>query len=207
MGWPANPRRAHDLALAEECRLNLLWLHGAARRECALEVDVGGPSLSPALQCLYERVERGAVRGTELALPAESRGDAGFDLVTFYGRAPDTRLLAAARRQLRPGGALFIAAPNRWWYGGGAGVFLAGGSSGAGCVRSLRANGYGDVRMYWVEPSLAIPRNLVPATERRVRDFEMMRAQDAESGAARAAVLAAGLHVMLYPAFLVLAVH
>ena len=205
MELPANARRARDLAIADQCRLNVLWLNGCSRGGRALEIDVAGLNLQAALQSLYGRVERCGSLDVDASGQRLSRDLAGFDLVTIYGRAPTRAELTDTRRILRPGGAALFAAQNRWWYGRRRGALRAGSTMSLRCAEHIRNAGFGDVRAYWVEPSLAIPRNLIPATTGRVRDFESWRAQDSGRSLIRSSVLSVGLRWMLYPAVLFVA--
>ena len=50
--------RLADLAIANECRLNVLWWHGAARGKRALEIEVPSLTLTAGLAALYRQVER-----------------------------------------------------------------------------------------------------------------------------------------------------
>lgn len=204
MEWPASARRANDLSIADQCRLNVLWLNGGARGERALEVEVADLSLQAALQSLHGRVERCAALGGASGLEHDARAGS-LDLVTLYGRGPAREELAEVRRLLRPGGTALFAAQNRWWYGRRRATSHAASTMSLRCAERIRAAGFGDVRAYWVEPSLAIPRNVIPASVDRVRDFEDWRALDTGRGPARSLALAAGLHWALYPAVLFVA--
>ena len=174
-------RRA-DLAIADECRLNVLWWHGAARGERALEIEVPLLSLTPGLAALYEQVERVPLAALD---DAASRGtlpfDSGrFDLVTLYGHCPPRDALVELRRVLSGSGTLLLAAGNRWWNGrwrGRAGLF-PGGPADLRVLKLLRAAGFAQVSAYWVEPSLHIPRNLIPVARGRARQFEAFRARE-----------------------------
>lgn len=206
MELPANARRAGDLAIADQCRLNVLWLNGCARAERALEIEVAGLSLRAALRSLHHHVEHRTALDGEASGSQLGRFDsAGFDLVTLYGRAPTRAELVEMRRLLRPDGAALFAAQNRWWHGRRRAALRAGSTMSLRCAERIRAAGFGDVRAYWVEPSLAIPRNLVPANAERVRDFEDWRAQDAGRSLVRSSMLAAGLRWVMYPAVLFVA--
>lgn len=206
MEMAADARRAGDLAIADQCRLNVLWLNGCVGGERALEIEVEGLSLHAALQSLHRCVERRATLHADAYGPPHGRlDDAAFDLVTLYGRAPTQAEPTAIRRLLRPGGAALFAAQNRWWHGRRRAALRASSTMSLRSAQRIRAAGFGDVRAYWVEPSLAIPRNLIPASAERVREFEDWRAQDSGSSPARSSMLAAGLRWMMYPAVLFVA--
>jgi len=203
MELPANARRAEDLAIADQCRLNVLWLNGCACCQRVLEIEVADLSLGAALQSLYGRVERcGGLNTDEGSSPFAG---ASFDLVTLYGRTPERGELTAMRRLLRPGGAAVFAAQNRWWYGRRRTASRAASTMSLRDAGRILDAGFSDVRTYWVEPSLAIPRNLIPATADRVRDFEELQAQDSERSPNRSLALAAGIRWALYPAVLFVA--
>ncbi len=201
-------RRA-DLAIADECRLNVLWWHGAARGERVLEIEVPSLSLTAGLAALYGQVERvplaalddSASHGT---LPFVS---GRFDLVTLYGHCPPRDALVELRRVLSGSGTLLLAAGNRWWNGrwrGGAALF-PGGPADLRVLKLLRAAGFAQVSAYWVEPSLHIPRNLIPVARGRARQFEAFRAREWGGGTSRSQVVNFGLQALLYPGLLVVA--
>jgi SAM-dependent methyltransferase len=201
--------RLADLAIANECRLNVLWWHAAARGDRALEIEVPSLTLTPGLAALYRQVERvpladldeAAAHGT---LPFAS---GTFDLVTLYGHCPPRIALIELRRVLSSNGTLLLAAGNGWWNGrwrGGSGLF-PGRPANLGVLKSLRRAGFAMVSGYWVEPSLAIPRNLIPVARGRARQFEAIRAREWGGGDLRLALVSSGLAALLYPALLVVA--
>ena len=198
-----------DLAIADQCRLNLLWLDGRAGGERALEIEVPELRLTEALSSLYGHVDRlpcGApdVTGNAVRLPFPDRT---FDLVTLYGRRPSQAALGEIRRVLRTGGTALLATENRWWYGRLREPRRPGAGRRAGprLPGALRAAGFRDVHPYWVEPSLAIPRNLVPARADRVAAFEAIRVRERGPDAVRAMAVRAGAAAVLYPAIAIVA--
>lgn len=200
--------RALDLAVADECRLNVLWLHGDARGERALEVVVPGLSLQGSLATLYRHVLGVPYDASgPPALPSLPAPDASLDLVTLYGRRPSRLLLGEMHRVLRKGGTALLAAENRWWYGRWRSTRK--GSSASTAARRLERAameaGFSEARTYWVEPSLATPRNLIPVRDDRVREFEATRAREWGAGRWRSLVLSAKLDAVLYPALTVVA--
>lgn len=184
----------------------MLWLHGSARGEHALEIEVPSLTLSGALASLYQKVTRSrlALEGgcRELAFP-----NATFDLVTLYGCSPSPSVLREIRRVLVDGGTALLAADNRWW--GGRLRRAAPRPVGArGDLRLRRAAlraGFREARAYWVEPSLAIPRNLIPVIGDRIQTFEAMRAREWGGNVLRSFAAGVGLHGVLYPAVLIVA--
>jgi SAM-dependent methyltransferase len=201
--------RAADLAVADECRLNILWWHGGSFGGRALEIEVPSLSLTAGLRALTTQVDRlplsalteGSPRGP---LPFD---DGAFGLITLYGQCPSKAGLAEFRRLLAPGGTLLLAASNRWWKGrqwsGRSRADPA--QTTLAYAKALRALGFAEVCPYWVEPSLAIPRNLIPAAGRRAQQFEAIRAREWGPSPLRALAAAAGLSAVLYPALLFVA--
>lgn len=196
--------RKFDLAIADQCRLNVLWLHESAHCERALEIEVEGLRVGDGLRALYREVScipwpKGVSAARAEPLPF---ADASFDLVTLYGRVPSHDLLRDVRRLLRADGSALLACPNRWWRGRISSSTAAGGPR---VATDAIAAGFREVRTYWVEPSLAIPRELIPARPDRVRAFEAARARESGRHLARSLIVAAGLHRLLYPAQLFIA--
>jgi len=64
---------------------------------------------------------------------------------------------------------------------------------------ALRGVGFAEVCPYWVEPSLAIPRSLIPAVGGRARQFEAIRAREWGPSPLRELASAIGLSTVLYP--------
>jgi len=201
--------RCADLAIADECRLNVLWLHGAGRGDRALEIEVPSLSLTAGLTALYRQVER---------VPLAALGDTAcrgslpfatgrFDLVTVYGHCPPRASLAEVRRVLSSNGTLLLAAGNGWWNGRwrGAAGFFPGRLVNLRVLKSLQATGFGQVSAYWVEPNLAIPRNLIPVASHRARHFEAIRAREWGGSTLRSLTVNSGLEAFLYPALLIVA--
>lgn len=197
-------RRKTDLEIADQCRLNVLWLNGCARGERALEIEVDGLRLEAGLRALYREVTCTEwPKGKLLAQPGPLPfADASFDLVTLYGRAASQGQLREVRRLLKEGGSALLACPNRWWRGR---IRISTVAAGPDFATDIIAAGFREVRTYWVEPSLRIPRELVPARSDRVRAFEAVRARETGRRLARSLIVAAGLHRALYPALLFIA--
>jgi hypothetical protein len=201
--------RCADLAIADECRLNVLWWHGVARGQRALEVEVPSLSLTAGLAALYERVERLPLAALDdptfhSTFPF---GSGLFDLVTLYGHCPPCAVLSELRRVLSSNGTLFVAAGNRWWNGRwrGSSALFPGRPADLRVLKSLRGAGFAQVSAYWVEPNLAIPRNLIPVARGRAQQFETIRARDWGGGTIRSLVVRSGLEAFLYPALVVIA--
>lgn len=207
---PERGDRTADLAIADECRLNALWLHGVAGGKRALEVEVPSLSLATGLAALYSEVERvplSDLEGEHASRSPLPYAAGSFDLVTLYGHFPHRAALLELRRVLNSEGALLLAAGNRWWNGrwrGGAGQFPGRPADLRG-LKALGEVGFAQVCTYWVEPTLTIPRNLIPATGGRARQFEATRAREWGGGSVRSLAVNAGLQAMVYPGLLVVA--
>ncbi len=104
--------RALDLAIADQCRTNVLWLHGDPGGQRALEIAVPGLPLSSALGSLYRQVDHLDCASLEFAAPTARLPfqDSEFDLVTLYGRRPSREMLSEMRRVLQVGGMALLAA-------------------------------------------------------------------------------------------------
>jgi hypothetical protein len=202
-------RRSKDLELADQSRLNVLWLLGQDRRERALEIRVGPCSLGAGLAAMYQTVE--VLNAESLGRSSNDfrlpPGDNEFDLVTLYGMWPDSNLQRDLRRVLRHGGLALIAYENSCWAGRlrRAPRRQRGQYGGFSGERPLRAAGFRDVRTFWVEPSLLAQRSLVPARFRTVVAYEHLKAHQRGRAAIRAWAARVGLQGLLYPAVLVVA--
>lgn len=201
--------RAADLTIADQCRLNVLWLHGVWPCDRALSIDVPHYTLGDALESFSRQVERMPVNWLSTRGLSEQSNfpKEHFDLVTLYGHAPELAALVELRRLLRPGGLALIAADNRWWLGRlrfrrSKGARLNGLGE---LARTVRRAGFREGCSYWVEPSLAAPRTLIPDEGDRVGDAEAMRAREWGRDRLRSAVLAMGLPGLLFPAVLIVA--
>jgi hypothetical protein len=195
-------RRTADLGIAAECRLNLLWLVDGLQRRRALEIEVSGSTLGNALEALFERVDRSSSSTEALVL---RHADMTFDAVAAYGRACSKADLIEIRRVLKPGGMALLGAanrrPQRW---------IKKGAYRADCtLRTLLASaadaGFKKTRAYWVEPSLEIPRNVIPVAPDAVAAYEVMRAREFGPDRVRSFLLASGMQRLLYPAIVVVA--
>jgi SAM-dependent methyltransferase len=201
--------RGVDLSIADECRLNVLWWHGSARGERALEVEVPSLSLTDGLKALYGQVDRVSLSELD-ALTSRSRlpfATGSFDLVTLYGHFPNRAALLELRRVLSSDGALLLAAGNRWWNGrwrGRTGTFPGRPTDLRG-VSALGVAGFAHICPYWVEPTLALPRNLIPVARDRARQFEAFRAREWGGGTVRSMVVDLGFQSILYPGLVVVA--
>ena len=201
--------READLDLADHCRLNILWFHRALQGARALEISVASLPLSAALAATFGQVEN--LPSSALDFAAERPGipfeDAAFDLVTLYGRGPSFEALQEIRRVLRPGGCLLLAAENRWWAEQlvGSSWYRSQAVSRRQLERAVAQAGFRERCSYWVEPSLATPRNVIPVRSDRVRSVEAMRRRDTGQSRARSFAVASGLHGLLYPAVLIVA--
>lgn len=207
---PSDERRAADLALADHCRLNVLWFHGTWPGERALHLRTAAFDLREALAAFCRHVEHASEtdlkgRGTDRArlhFP-----DRSFDLATLYGGEPTLGLLSELRRILKPEACALIAVENcwsvgRWRYRGRNEVGVA--SATMLKAMALRA-GFADVNRYWVEPSLEKPRSLVPIASGRSRLLEQMRTRERGANRFHAAALAFGMPQLLYPALMMVA--
>lgn len=203
--WPSDSppadRRALDLATAEQCRLNLIRLTVDMDGHRALSIEAPGLAMSPALSAYYEVVDTLAEIGD---VTASARADApgSYSGAALYGHRPSAAVLAWLRRQISPGGWLLIGVDNAWWPRRRSDAPIA---SRTRLCRQVRATGFREARAYWVEPSLAVPRQLIPATLQAVRRFEAWRALEQPSGTVRRRFVAAGWHEVLYPALVVVA--
>lgn len=205
----ADARRLADLALADHCWLNVLWLHDALPCGAALEVEVPGFPLGAALRSVCGDVHQIPLASV-LQAPSKLRRsipDRSFDLITSYGYAPGQPWLVEFRRLLRPGGLALLAAEHRWWAGRLRGRGSDPGTSQAqgSVARSAAEAGFVESHLYWVEPSLHKPRNLIPARARPIRDFEAMRAREWGASVTRTTAVRLGLAPVLYPALLLVA--
>ena len=209
----ADPRlqddRRADLAIADECRLNVLWMHGAACRQRALEIEVPSLSLTAGLTSLCGQVERVPLADLKdlsfrRALPFAS---GSFDLVTLYGDFPSRAALLELRRVLSNHGTLLLAAGNRWWNGRwrvGKGLF-PGRMVDLRGLSALGSAGFARICPYWTEPSLSMPRNLIPVALGRARQYEAIRAREWGDGPVRSMLVNFGLQAVLYPGLVVIA--
>ena len=139
-------------------------------------------SLTPGLAALYRQVERVPVAALDDAaahgtLPFAS---GTFDLVTLYGHCPPRIALIELRRVLSRQwhaaagrGQWLVERALAWWV-----RTLPGRPANLSVLKSLRRAGFAKVSGYWVEPSLAIPRNLIPVARGRARQFEAIRARE-----------------------------
>jgi len=204
MESPEVTLRKSDLAIADQCRLNVLWLNSSASGDRALEIEVDGLRLDEGLRALYREVICGAWPNRRSGAGPERLpfADASFDLVTLYGLAPTHVQLREVRRLVKAGGTALLGCPNRWWRGRLRSSPVA---AGPRLTADIIAAGFREARMYWVEPSLAIPRELIPARFDRVCAFEAARARETGRRFARSLIVAAGLHRVLYPALLFIA--
>ncbi|MFH1765281.1 MAG: hypothetical protein ABIF09_13920 [Gemmatimonadota bacterium] len=203
--------RLVDLEIADESRLNLLWIEGFIKGGSALEISVPGLPLRPALEALFDKVTHipassENVSGRACRIPAPNQT---FDLVTLYGRRPSLPTLREILRVLRPSGVLYLAVRNRWWYGrvrvanphpGSRGLF-----GGPRLVRTVRAVGFSVVRQYYLDPSLATPRDFIPAHRPSLATRELTLRKEGETGPMRRAFVQLGLFGFLYPGRLILA--
>jgi SAM-dependent methyltransferase len=204
MELPEANLRKSDLAIADQCRLNVLWLNGCAPGDRALEIGVKGLRLDEGLRALYRDVTciMWPGGGSEERPEHLPFADASFDLVTLYGLVPSAAHLRELRRLLKAGGTALLGCQNRWWRGRLRSSTVA---VGPRLASDIIAAGFREARMYWVEPSLAIPRELIPARFDRVSAFESARARETGHRVARSLIVAAGLHRVLYPALLFVA--
>lgn len=200
---------AADLAIADECRLNILWWHGGSLGGRALEIEVPSLSLTAGLRALTAQADRLPLSALAEGSPRVTLpfADGAFGLITLYGHCPSKSGVAELRRLLAPGGTLLLAASNWWWKGRQwSGRFRAEPADATlAYAKSLREVGFAEVCPYWVEPSLAIPRNLIPADGSRARQFEEIRAREWGPSPLRSLAAAAGLSAVLYPALLFVA--
>lgn len=199
-----------DLALADQCRLNVLWFHGTWPRETALNLRTTAFDLGDALNAFCRRVEHrseselddGGTNSNRLDLPDQS-----FDLATIYGGAPSLVRLRELRRVLKSGACALIAVENRWW--AGRWRHPARSEVGAASAAELGAlalqAGFVEVSRYWAEPSLEKPRSLIPIASGRSRVFEEMQAREKGTDRLHAIALAIGMQQLLYPALLMIA--
>ena len=200
----AHDLRESDARIADECRLNVLWLNGGAPGERALEIVVPGLGLTEALRATHRTVEQHS--GLAMSRNGLPYSEAAFDLVTLYGRVAEPAELSECRRVLRPGGVALFAAENSGWVGRGLACRRTHAALSLRFAARIRSAGFREVRPYWVEPSLAVPRNQIPALPARVRIFEAARARETGAGLPRSVAVKAGLHQLLYPAVLFVAV-
>lgn len=197
--------RQADLAIADECRLNVLWWHGLATGRRALAVECPGLSVAAALSALYQQVESLPLNALADEPGLDAHAPGSFDLVTLYGHGATRATLLRMAGLLTPAGALLIAARNRWWKAGVGRGAADGSAIASGYARTLRSCGFGHVCGYGIEPSLATPRNLVPLAAPRPAQFETQRASEWGSDLRRVLVTRAGLAMILYPSLLFVA--
>lgn len=193
-------RRALDLSIAEQCRLNLVRLTVDMAGEHALSVSAPALSMAPALAAYYRRVDD--VSGLADAVMEQGEVAGRYDGVAMYGHRPTAQYLSSLRRRMATGAWLLVGADNAWSPVRRSGASRA---TRAGLCGQVRAAGFNGVRAYWVEPSLAVPRQFIPATRHAVASFEAWRGLEQPSGALRRCFVAAGWHEVLYPAIVVVA--
>jgi SAM-dependent methyltransferase len=155
-------------------------IEGRLGGRAALEIAIPGLEIGRALGALYDRVEtvpfpmkRTSGPTWELSFP-----DGSFDLVTLYGRSASLSFLAEIHRVLGKSGCLFIGVPNRWWYGRLRTVWVSEGRvpvAGPGLAKKVRTAGFAEVRSYLVGPSLAKPREVVPARKAALQVFRRIQ--------------------------------
>lgn len=218
-----------------DCAGNVLWLVQLERWDAALDVLGGAGTIADALRAHFGRVaavestpagvetlrerfagEPGAggvtVEARHAALPALPFADGEFDCLTLHDaldRVPTgerDRLFRECRRVLRPGGCLYVAAPNAGWH-----RRLRRSAPGAGAVwparlaRALGEAGFRETRLYYLEPSLRYPLAFVPATVPALLAFEQRGARLTRTTRVRLALVRAGLHPLLYQSVAALA--
>lgn len=205
----ARPSRRADLAIADECRLNVLWWHDVPRGARALEIEVPGLAMTSGLAALYGEVERIPVVALDDSQQTRFMpfDDGRFDLVTLYGHCPSAAALREIRRVLGADGTLLLAAGNRWWNGRwrGARAEHHGRLADRRLVHQIRGAGFDEVFPYWIEPSLALPRTFVPAVQERAAQFESIRAREWGADTARSAAVKLRLPDLVYPSLLFVA--
>ena len=109
---------------------------------------------------------------------------------------------------LRPGGTLYVDGPNPAWFRslpGNPRGWLARAQRLKRFATALRATGFAEVRMYYVDPELAIPRAIIPATRRAVAAWERFVLPHGARGRGRVLLALAGRHDLLYPELFLLA--
>ncbi len=103
---------------------------------------------------------------------------------------------------LRPGGTLYVDGPNPAWFRslpGSPRAWLARVQWLKRLATMLRATGFVEVRTYYVDPELAIPRAIIPATRRAVAGWERFVMPRGARGLARVLLALGGRHDLLYP--------
>jgi SAM-dependent methyltransferase len=202
--------RAIDLALADECRLNVLWLAGVVPGGRALEVTMPTSlGVTRALASLFTEVEQVSALALESGSDRDDLpfADQSFDLACLYGRCPSLAALRRIRRMLRTDGLVLLAFNNRLWKGN---LIRARASNDqtlgpASIGRLLIDAGFSDIRGYWAEPSLEQPRYMVPMRSQCVRAYERIRARESGGNQWRLAAALCGIQAMLYPVVLLIA--
>jgi SAM-dependent methyltransferase len=218
------------LELRDDSLANWIWLADLNRHERALDVWGGVGSMSAALSRHFAHVymldsDRPWIRfasarfrqdrlANVMTLGADVRAlplaDDVFDCVVLHNglaRLPNRRqverTLQWAHRVLRPGGCIYLGAPNPYWHQAvrrrlnplrGS---LGGPPSSRAVVRALRTAGFRHIRSYYVSPSIDRPRNIVPADHRAVSVIF--------GGWPRRIVVRLGGATVLFPSYLVLA--
>ncbi|MFL5613851.1 MAG: class I SAM-dependent methyltransferase [Gemmatimonadaceae bacterium] len=183
-----------------------------ARRRLADEgvlnatVRVGDPRALPYADASFDWI------AAQDALDAMPTDDATTPWDTMKG------ILTECRRVLRPGGGLYVRAANRHDLGTwlpamsargprqGANGNVPGAAVSARWLRNaLRDAGFSDVRLYYVEPTRALPMALIPATRKAVAVYESRGHLASASARFRRLMAGARLHASLYSALVALA--
>jgi hypothetical protein len=178
----------------------VLWLHGNWPSAAGLQLFVPGFDLTTGLRALCTDVKT-----VDTALPWQV-GDERFDVVTLYGRAPQSEEPLLIQRVLRPGGLALFGFNVRGWIGRWQTWLQTRRAKGAQHTAArFLAPGFSEAWPYCVEPSLSAPRSLVPIDGPAIAAFEAMRRDERGAGPARRLLQSGGLSALLYPAVVVVA--
>jgi len=187
---------------------NWVWLARIGRFECAVEVG-GTDAHAAGLGRHFETVVRIATLPAAGPLPV---ADASADCVAMRvmldaeSVTEPGLLLADCRRVLRDGGCLSFGFRNGRWLSR-AGAWRTRGHAATGLTVSgartlVRRAGFSGLDLYYADPAFAAPTALIEPTSQAARALEGEKPMRSGLALARPFLARAGLHAMLYPAYL-----
>jgi SAM-dependent methyltransferase len=151
-----------------------------------------------------------AVSGTPGALPLD---DASVDCVALRimlgtaAAADPAEVLREGRRVIRPGGCMSFGFDNRRWLSRARArrERVVSGLSPSRVRALATAAGFRELDLYYADPAFAAPTGLIEPTGPAAHAFEVEKPMRSALGIARPLLARAGLHAVLYPAYLAIA--